>query len=755
MAASPESRSRPSVPPRSLSGVREVRRRNRPINSCFECRQRKIKCDRLATCSSCAALRVECLYLTPADNKVRRRKLAEMKDRMNALERNLEREVVSERLGSIKREASSTAGDPAGDEDGEFSNDEENALEPTPLAALDNVYENVYETNVNVNDELMDLGVQMGKMRISERIGGYIRPKLVDELYDSLADVKSNKSKEAMTPCGDEQQSWQAAAQSLRAAPISYIGPGPDYIAPSSTFFFLGPGSAGSLMDHLPSKNASDILIAQYWNAVHYMCKIVHRPSFEAQYRVFWATIHTGTEPVAPLQAIMFAAMFSAAVSMTEEQTLHFFAESRAVLIDRLRSGAEMALAKANFLRTTKIDTIQAFTMYLIPFVRAEISRAHSVLVGSAIRLAECMGLHRDGTLYQMGVIEVQVRRMIWHQLCFLDIRTCEATGPRPQIRREDYDTKMPWNVNDDDLLGPNPVVKDKEEWTDMTFMRLRAECMEMRRQVFFDIIAVDKKTKSLTSLLVKIQKFRTSLEEKYLPWLDASVPLHSLARLVFELGTRSLHLQTLHRYLFNMKQQMPDRLRQVLIEAGLAQMESAIALETTPSLQPWVWYKGAFNQYHSALLLLVEVCNYPMRKDAVRIWACLDYIFEIPPHLAPKEKAELVVSDLAARMTVYQNMRKLKAPTLMEERLGTGSKSSLRINTASTALSNLDGVIDANGQMFQKQATMPMGFSPPPNEATEGESSGSQNGDNPMLRAGFEAVMQDIDWVRGIPFCS
>jgi hypothetical protein len=203
------------------------------------------------------------------------------------------------------------------------------------------------------------------------------------------------------------------------------------------------------------------------------------------------------------------------------------------------------------------------------------------------------------------------------------------------------------------------------------------------------------------------------------------------------------------------MKQQMPDRLRQVLIEAGLAQMESAIALETTPSLQPWVWYKGAFNQYHSALLLLVEVCNYPMRKDAVRIWACLDYIFEIPPHLAPKEKAELVVSDLAARMTVYQNMRKLKAPTLMEERLGTGSKSSLRINTASTALSNLDGVIDANGQMFQKQATMPMGFSPPPNEATEGESSGSQNGDNPMLRAGFEAVMQDIDWVRGIPFCS
>ena len=31
-------------------------------------------------------------------------------------------------------------------------------------------------------------------------------------------------------------------------------------------------------------------------------------------------------------------------------------------------------------------------------------------------------------------------------QLCFLDIRTCEATGPRPQIHKEDYDTRLPLN---------------------------------------------------------------------------------------------------------------------------------------------------------------------------------------------------------------------------------------------------------------------------------------------------------------------
>lgn len=54
------------------------------------------------------------------------------------------------------------------------------------------------------------------------------------------------------------------------------------------------------------------------------------------------------------------------------------------------------------------------------------------------------MGLHRDGTEYGLGPVETHVRRMIWYQLCFLDIRTCEAQGPRPGIREEEFDTQMP-----------------------------------------------------------------------------------------------------------------------------------------------------------------------------------------------------------------------------------------------------------------------------------------------------------------------
>lgn len=463
-----------------------VRRRNRLITSCLECRRRKLKCDKLAPCTNCTRFKRDCLYLASSLDPQSQQKLADIKERMGALEKNLEREVAGQsksHLGgaSVNRSGSGEPGvgvvissteadDGEGEDFGTAASDEEN-LEPTPLTALDNVYED------NEDDELVDLGVQMGKMRISERIGGWIRPKLVEELTDTLTDVQGGKSRHSTSPqIQDHRDLRPGQAQKIQASPKSYIGPGPDYIAPASNFFFPGSNVGMSLLDLLPSKDVADRLIAQYFHGVHYVARAVHRPTFAAQYAQFWNQINMGLEPMPSQQAVVFAAMFSAAVSMREDQIMKRFISSKAAFVDSLRSATETALAKANFLRTTKMDTMQAFVMYLIPLCRAEVSRAHSALVGTAIRLAECLGLHRDGSHYNMSAVETHVRRIIWHQLCFLDMRTCEATGPRPQIRQDDFDTEYPLNVNDDDLLQNPAPTEDKPYATDMTFFRIRTE---------------------------------------------------------------------------------------------------------------------------------------------------------------------------------------------------------------------------------------------------------------------------------------
>ena len=218
------------------------------------------------------------------------------------------------------------------------------------------------------------------------------------------------------------------------------------------------------------------------------------------------------------------------------------------------------------------------------------------------------MGLHRDGTHYGLSPVEVHVRRMIWYQLCFLDIRTCEATGPRPQIHREDFDTRFPLNVNDVDLESDRPPTEDSEHWTDMTFSRIRFEINEMHRFTWMERPRLERKKTTLTAVLIKVQNFISAMDKKYLPMLDRNRPIAKMALLVYKLLTLRIHIMFLHRYSSNDSRIMPERLRKILLTSGVQQVECAIMIETDPSLQMWSWYLGgyiSFQKTRSCWLIL------------------------------------------------------------------------------------------------------------------------------------------------------
>ena len=285
--------------------------------------------------------------------------------------------------------------------------------------------------------------------------------------------------------------------------------------------------------------------------------------------------------------------------------------------------------------------------------------------------MAECMGLHRDGETYGMNPLETHVRRLIWHQLCFLDIRTCEAQGPKPQIRRDDFDTKLPLNVNDVDLhaSGTPPVSADR--WTDATFSLIRFEINEMMRTIWIDRPRIERRKISLTAVLSKIETFRANMAKKYDHLMDDRIPLQKCARIVKALLLSRLHVMVLHRYHNSVVSPMPERLRKIMVASGTTAIETAIALETLPEIRNWAWYAGAYQQYHAAFLLLMEVYVYPDLKESDRIWACLDWIFECDPIENRGLKARKVLSELQRKTAVYQSMRGMRAPVFMEKHLG------------------------------------------------------------------------------------
>lgn len=73
-----------------------------------------------------------------------------------------------------------------------------------------------------------------------------------------------------------------------------------------------------------------------------------------------------GMEPRASFQAVLFAALLGSVVSMTDDMVRAEFGVERQTMVDSFREGVETALARANFLRTTKLETLQAFVMYLV-----------------------------------------------------------------------------------------------------------------------------------------------------------------------------------------------------------------------------------------------------------------------------------------------------------------------------------------------------------------------------------------------------
>lgn len=73
-----------------------------------------------------------------------------------------------------------------------------------------------------------------------------------------------------------------------------------------------------------------------------------------------------GVEPTGSLQAVVFAALFSGVVSMSDNAVLMAFGTSKKDLVDNFQMGTETALGRANVIRTTKVETLQALVMYMV-----------------------------------------------------------------------------------------------------------------------------------------------------------------------------------------------------------------------------------------------------------------------------------------------------------------------------------------------------------------------------------------------------
>ncbi|CRG83638.1 putative transcriptional regulatory protein C139,03 [Talaromyces islandicus] len=420
-------------------------------------------------------------------------------------------------------------------------------------------------------DDLDDLGCSFGRMSLGERVGGLFRPRIGDELRQSL-------------------HSHPVRATDAAELPRSQAKVGPSSSSPELTFvpsmaIIFGAGAS------------NDEWIALLPSRTHAPCidQVSHNVT------TLWELIDGREQIPASLGTIVFSVMLASVISMSAENILTQFHNSKQEIGNRLQLGTELALSKRNLLRSNKMEVLQVFVTYLL-LMCLEISRAHSALVGLAIRLDECMGYNHDPTEYGFSPVERQVRRLIWYQICYLDLNTSEAQGPRPFIQSTGYSCKLPLDNNLHNSSS-SPISGPVTRWNDLVFSAIRFECQEMHRSCLVLAKRVDLKKLSLTEALSRVERFNIEMHRKYETAQNEDLqPLQHAARVVRKLSIGLLYLTHLHWYMNSVNYSIPDRLRQIVLTKGTEALETAVELDTAPDLHQWAWYSLAYQRYHTAL---------------------------------------------------------------------------------------------------------------------------------------------------------
>lgn len=88
------------------------------------------------------------------------------------------------------------------------------------------------------------------------------------------------------------------------------------------------------------------------------------------------------------------------------------------------------------------------------------------------IRIAQKMGLHRDGELLGLKPFETEMRRRLWWSIILVDAKYAMLSGLSHTLLPRGWDTKEPKNISDEDLLpSSTSPIKDTDGPTDMILL--------------------------------------------------------------------------------------------------------------------------------------------------------------------------------------------------------------------------------------------------------------------------------------------
>ncbi|KAK2776999.1 C6 zinc finger domain-containing protein [Colletotrichum kahawae] len=460
---------------------RQPRRRRRPALSCLECRRRKIKCDRNDPCTHCVSSKNQCTYKTYR-NDPEARGTAPGSDVGRAISNSASRptspavagRAAPPNLGRSFQDLADTA------------SPQTIRADERPIRTSDAVGPHNKSPQNHSSETEPDLQDLLRRLQRLERdstgpnnldSSGLARNLLSSHSGPQDSQVVLKKSRlwrwsdwmgeaeefdpvltwfTAYTEAKDptKESPFQNVATQVLAVEIDSLYQNCKVLAkrlkvcrPTRSISSPSP----SLMP--PSREVADAMVDSYLNSFESVHRILHVPTFWAEYHEYWDHPETTTMDVR-LKILLVIGMGS---SLSEHGDV------------ALRQTATHWVYAAQSWLSGPLEKdrlgITGLQVHCLTLLARQIFSVGGDLIwmsmGSLIHRAMQIGLHRDPKhLPKMSFLQAELRRRLWATILELVVQSSLDSAMPPRLSFDEFDTEAPSNINDDEMDESTDIVE-------------------------------------------------------------------------------------------------------------------------------------------------------------------------------------------------------------------------------------------------------------------------------------------------------
>ncbi|KAK5227739.1 hypothetical protein LTR47_008546 [Exophiala xenobiotica] len=567
--------------------------------SCVTCRRRKVRCNKENPCANCVRAGIGCVFPAPgrAPRKSKKTPDVELLARLRRLE------GVVHSLGAQVDDNGLVSPSITGSAD-------------IRARAFGDTQSGDSPTSDRSDSKRQSIDRNLGRLVINDDRSRYVSNTFWTSMSDEIAEMQDLL--DASTTDDDDQSD----------SPIQ------DRQAGNHQGFLFGYSSIMlDLRELHPSPSQIFILWEVFKENVDPVVRMLHRPTA----RTILMNAASSLDRVSrPAEALLFSIYYGAVVSMTHEQCRQLLDEDKDFLLKRYRFATEQALARADFLNSSSLMCLQAFSFFLVFVRHVDDSRLVWALGGLALHLAQSLGIHRDGTNFGLSPFDTEMRRRLWWHLSLLDNRAAEDHGTDPTFTEQFYDTKLPMNYNDEDIYpGMKEYPPERQGATEMTFCLIRFELSIFSRRLNWTAPGPTPghmRDMTLEEKEKLIDECARDLEEKYLRHCDANVPIYWVSATVARLILAKIWLSIHHPRSFGATNEdalLPQDVRDRVFITSVEVVEFSHLLEKNENTAKWGWFFRTYLQWQSVAFALSEICIRPPGPDVDRAWRAIDSVYD------------------------------------------------------------------------------------------------------------------------------